>query len=189
MAIEEKSLKKILDGILKTDMIVEEGSGTTVPTLGPTTAVNWEWKKYSNGTVECWGSTIATYNLSSTYGGEYYLGIQWPVPSGLFIEIPQHGQISRFNGQGDGGLITASLYNVSTTSLQIYIFNPVSYNNTIGLSVYLVGKWATVDPSSSTLNITGFSQNQMSKQEIQTLIEASGNIFVDNTNWVPSDLQ
>ena len=183
------SLKKILAKILNTKMIIETGSTTTEPTAGPTTAVNWKWKKYSDGTVECWGSTIATYDLNSgPYGEEYYTSLSWPLPSGLFLTTPAYGQISRFNGTGAGGLITASLYNITSTNLQIYVYNPINYNNTIGLSVYLVGEWASLDPSSQTLDITGFSQQQMTKREVQNLIEASGNIFKENDTWFPSDL-
>ncbi len=192
--MENLSIKKVLAKLLSTKMVIETGSTTTVPTAGPTTAVKWQWKKYSDGTVECWGSTIATYNLNSgPYGGEYYLSLTWVLPGGLFNETPTHGQISRFNGQGSGGLITASLYNISATNLSIYVYNPTTYNNTIGLSVYLVGTWAAREtdpdnPDYQLLNIDGFVQNQMSKAEVQALIEASGNIFKENDTWIPSNL-
>lgn len=181
MAIEEKSLKKILDGILKTDMVVEEG-----------TSGIWTYRKWSNGTAECWGTYTYTSSASYVWVSPLYYSDLIPRIAYPFTFAERPLEFASI----DTTTNATWLYKESTgtnTTTQTAEYRPIKVNafnsNTFYMRFYVIGKWATIDPSSSTLNITGFSQDQMSKREIQTLIEASGNIFVDNSTWVPSDLQ
>lgn len=174
MAIEEKSLKKILDGILKTDMVVEEG-----------TSGIWTYRKWSNGTAECWGTyeqlfgageTVITLNLPFEFLDANY---DWLGS----VSDPMIGGSTAAYGTGVG------CHARTTTNFSFRYKTVVASSIATPVYMYIIGKWAEVDPETSIMTATSYAQKQMSKAEIRALIEASGNIFVDNTNWVPSDLQ
>lgn len=147
----------------------------------------WTYRKWSDGTAECWGvytNTVSHY--ATAFGGYGYSSGTVSFPQNLFQSAP----VPTFSARiGDGFAVTGTQTNsLTNTSSIFYAVSSVSGSQTCYWYIYLVGKWATFDPSSSTLDITGFSQRQMTKAEIRALIEGSGNIYKDNDTWIPSDL-
>lgn len=49
----------------------------------------WSYRKWSDGTAECWGKKIASVTTSSSWAG-YYTGIIGSIiyPTGLFMSVP-----------------------------------------------------------------------------------------------------
>ena len=174
------NFKKLLAKLLNTRMVVESG-----------TEGIWTYRKWSDGTAECWARTaITTYTHTATSGYGYYTSADFALPNGLFQTVTA-GFSNRAQGSGStpsNTLITINGRELTTSNFGVWVQSASSGSQSISISLYVIGNWATLDPSSQTLNITGFSQAQMSKQEIQALIEASGNQFKDNDIWIPSDL-
>ena len=119
------NLDQIMD-YLADNSIVEQG-----------TDGDWTYRKWSNGTAECWlhksysvtTSTVATYfhrgainNLS--------------IPSGLFIEEPAALITSNSSTYwiGANGVSTSAITN-------IYVYDVVNGTATIWLAIHLIGKW------------------------------------------------
>ena len=171
------SLKQILAKLLNSRFVIESGVDDI-----------WTYRKWSDGTAECWGTyTNTTSNYTTVFGGYGYQSGVISFPTGLFQSAPIPTFSARVgNGFAVTGTQTSSL---SNSGANFYAVASASGNQTCYWYIYLIGKWSTYDTSSHTLNITGFSQEQMTKTEIQALIEASGNEFKDNDIWIPSNLQ
>lgn len=78
-------LKELLAKIINTPLVIEEGSST----LGN---FHWIYRKWSNGTAECWGcGPTITANCSTGYGYGYYASAQTNqnFPTGLFKDVPR----------------------------------------------------------------------------------------------------
>ena len=78
-------LKELIAKIINTPLVIEKGSST----LGN---MHWAYRKWSDGTAECWGygPTILA-NCTTGYGYSYYASAQTNqnFPSGLFKEVPR----------------------------------------------------------------------------------------------------
>lgn len=102
----------------------------------------WTYRKWSDGTAECWGKTTTTVNITSAWGGIYSGGnasISVDYPTNLFISPPTE---------------TAS-YDCSSSIMQCYLSTPTatktrSYqfvrgaaasNQNITIEIYAIGKW------------------------------------------------
>ena len=114
--------------------IVEEGSGN-----------DWRWKKYSDGTAECWG--YHSFSIPSTgwhtWGNLYYsdeLGGN-AFPSGLFIERPYC--VMTPNLVGSDGWLSGGRQLSKTILYKFYIMRPNAYSGTLNfnLSVHAYGRW------------------------------------------------
>lgn len=117
-----------LDDINTANYVVEQG-----------TSGAWTYRKWNDGTSECWGSSVATYQTSSTEGGLYYVLSKAKLPTGLFISMPT--SIVTVYGNWIGGASTGSGSTMS--SLNIYTWTPTSDANTRALSsqVHCFGRW------------------------------------------------
>lgn len=175
------SLKAALAKLLNSRLVIEAG-----------TSGIWTYRKWSDGTAECWARTaVTTYTHTTTSGYGYYTSANFALPDGLFQTVTA-GFSNRAQGSGStpsNTLITVNGRELTTSNFGVWIQSASSGSQSISISLYVIGKWATLDPDSDTLNITGFTQTQMTKAEIQALIEASGNEFKDNDIWIPSNLQ
>ena len=192
--MENISLKKVLAKLLSTKMVIESGTSTTVTPGYPT--VYWNWRKWSDGTAECWGYTdIKSYVMSSASGNGYYTHDYAYLPPNLFTTVDA-AIADRKQGTGSASsntLVTINVNTISTSSIGYWVQTTGNYTQSLAVMLYVVGQWATREtdpenPDYQLLNISGFTQNQMSKTEIKALIEGSGNIYKDNDTWIPNDL-
>lgn len=192
--MENLSIKKVLTKLLSTKMVIESGTSTKVTSGYPT--VYWTWRKWSDGTAECWGYTdIKSYVMSSASGNGYYTHDNAYLPPNLFTTVDA-AIADRKQGTGNtpnNTLVTINVNSIDTSSIGYWVQTTGSYTQSLAVTLYVVGQWATREtdpenPDYQLLNIDGFVQNQMSKAEVQALIEASGNIFKENDTWIPSNL-
>ena len=133
------SLKRVLNKILRT-LIVETGSTST--TNGrPCT---WTWRKWADGTVECWGYTdAATYSLSNVSGYGYYISESVYFPNNLFTSV-ETVMTNRKQGTGatpNHALITISANNVTTQLCTYWVFCTSQTTQSAAIMIYAKGKW------------------------------------------------
>lgn len=192
--MENLSIKKVLAKLLSTKMVIESGTSTKVTSGYPT--VYWTWRKWSDGTAECWGYTDPkNYAMSNTSGNGYYAADRAYLPSNLFQTV-NTAMADRKQGNSSSPsntLVTINVNLVDTNYINFWVQTTGNYTQSLAVTLYVVGQWATREtdpenPDYQLLNIDGFVQNQMSKAEVQALIEASGNIFKENDTWIPSNL-
>lgn len=170
------SVKDLFAKILGTRLVVESG-----------TSGIWRYRKWSDGTAECWGVYSATISHYATNFGGYGYYVDLTFPTGLFSSV-YTVQYSAFIGGGFAltGTLTGAF---DASHVRCFAIASTSGSQSSTWRAYVVGKWAELDPSSQTLNITGFTQKQLTKAEIKALIEASGNLYKDNDIWIPTDLE
>ena len=170
-------LKQFLSKLVNTPMIIEQGTEGV-----------WTWRKWSNGTAECWGKiNEGSITWSSLWTYSYYSGqITRQLPTGLFLNTP----LITSSAESNAGLnyITIITATTSNTQFTYYITSSKAETRTCYTHFYMIGNWAELSEDGNTLNFLQYGQAQMTKAEIQALIENSGNQFKDNDTWTPSDL-
>lgn len=104
-------------------------------------ATSWTVRKWNSGYCEAFTTTNSTgYPMTSQYTNGYYYAATQALPTSLFTSV-DYGQVDRCGGSSASGLITASLYNISTTQIQWYAFNTKSETVNCSFAIRIVGKW------------------------------------------------
>lgn len=172
------NIKKIIGKLLNTPLIIEEG-----------TDGNWTYKKWSDGTLELDAKLTSTTNQYQTWANMYchctsvfsLPSKALPVNKDYTIYIDTNPSSSAF------GFSAGTITTKTATGFQVYMLSSLATLTTT-LYVHIIGKWMALDPDSQTMIAPTFSQEQMSKASIRALIEGSGHIYRENSNWTPSDL-
>lgn len=122
-------LKELISKLTNTPMVVESG-----------TSGIWTYRKWSNGTAECWGITASTQkSVTSSYGNGYYAPQDTiPLPSGLFTSV-NHAQTTLIDAGGIGTWF--DLQSANTTNIQGYIYGIRANTTTFRIGAYVIGKW------------------------------------------------
>lgn len=104
-------------------------------------ATSWTVRRWNSGYCEAYTKTNSTgYPMTNAYTNGFYYAVTQALPSSLFTSV-NYGQVDRCGGTSTGGLITASLYNLSTTQVQWYAFDTRSETVNCSFSIRIVGKW------------------------------------------------
>ena len=170
-------LKQLLAKIINTPLVVERGNEGI-----------WTWRKWTDGTAECWGHISETFAPTNAWGSTKYVGLGERLLPEIFIDTPViTATCSKTSGNG---IPIVTLERISATSFYGFIdeLSTTNYTYPLIISFYAVGQWGEIDPNTQEMVAISYSQDQMTKAEIQALIEASGNQFKDNDTWVPSNL-
>ncbi len=171
------SLKKILAKLLNTRMVIESGTDGI-----------WTYRKWTDGTAECWAKiNEGSITWSNLWTYAYYSGqITRSFPTNLFQETP----IIMTSAESNAGLnyITIITAGTSNSQVQYYVTSSKNETRVCYTHIYAKGVWMALDPDSQTMIAPEFSQEQMSKASVRALIEGSGHIYRENTNWTPLDL-
>lgn len=105
----------------------------------------WRWRKWANGTAECWGWKSGTNaaNAWTQWGSLYYSTqiSELTYPSGLFVETPY--SVSELSG------VTADCWLVKSSAVErngtpkFYLMRPSNVNVAVNysISVYACGRW------------------------------------------------
>lgn len=126
-------IKALLTRILNCPMMIDSGTDDI-----------WHYRKWSDGTAECWALQAKSFTMTSGYGvDEFYTTSSELFPSGLFKSGTQPVVIATRQGQDTSGLVTISVYSVDNTSMSYYVFNSgVVYSPaTIGIAIHVYGVW------------------------------------------------
>lgn len=120
-----------IHGSTLADFVVEQG-----------TSGIWTYRKWYSGIAECWGTTAsASRAMTSPYAGWYYANVPAvSLPSGLFKSVTYaNGQ--RSGGTQSSGLVSVSVYAVSTTEISSYIYTGQSSTIDVAVSYEVRGQW------------------------------------------------
>ena len=111
--------------------IVEEAYHTTN---------DWSYRKWSDGTAECWKKVSLTSGSFTATGNVYYRTASgYSFPSNFFNGIPDTVLVNTDMGNVGAGSAT----NVTKTSFAMTIVSAVSTSRAITIGVYAVGTWKT----------------------------------------------
>lgn len=127
-------LKALLAKLTNTPIIVEQGTDGI-----------WTYRKWSNGTAECWGTkgyTATSFpQWGSIYYGEPYTSFYTAYPTNLFIDTPSvTGEIT--TAGGDLWLVKASTAANKNRTPEWYPARAASIGS-IGfyISYHAIGRW------------------------------------------------
>lgn len=103
----------------------------------------WTYRKWNSGVVECWGEkNYGSIDCTTEWGSMFQSArITATFPAGLFVETPQHIEISLLFGSGSGFVGRGNRIPTSS-EVYFYIVRPTSYtfeNATFGFHV--MGRW------------------------------------------------
>ena len=102
----------------------------------------WRYRKWNSGVAECWRSEASrSYAMTQAYGSMYYCTASYSFPSGLsFISAPTV-TMTRCGGNDGTGIITASIFGVTATTVSYFVMNPVSATVNCSFAFNCMGRW------------------------------------------------
>lgn len=103
------------------------------------TSGNWTYRKWSDGTAECWGA-VETPKISNSVVGGFYGGVASNIalPSGLFSEIPR--VLLNIYDYGSG-MFFGTVRAVTASAFNIQALRSDNVSSTAKANVYAIGKW------------------------------------------------
>lgn len=111
---------------IKDVYVVEEGATN-----------DWIYRKWSDGTAECWKKISLSSGSFTATGNVYYRSASgYSFPSNLFNAAPA---VEVNADMGNVG--SASALNITSSSFSIYTLSAVSTARTVSFSVYAIGTW------------------------------------------------
>lgn len=121
------------------DSPLKETQGVRITDSG--TSGIWSWRKWSDGTVECWGRTnTQSYVVTNPFVNGWYASLgSISFPSGLFTNAPTL-QATRTNTGGGSALIFLSCYNLTASGFNGYVSATSSGTYDCQFSFYAIGK-------------------------------------------------
>ena len=148
----------------------------------------WKYRKWTDGTAECWYSNIYSIPKMNAEGSVFwYASPFYKYPNNLFLDTPT---VHVTCGSGNSLLLWSSLRTNTNTTLNWYFTGDTNgARPTVLYNIYAVGHWGDYDDKTNMMYAPMFSQEQMTQAEIRALIEGSGHIFRSNDNWDPTNLQ
>lgn len=101
----------------------------------------WTYRKYSDGTAECWGKAGATVNVTTAWGYLYYGSIAVPNFPFTFSAIPISSMT--LHSTSGSAMLGANTVGVSTTNVgNIYVYSAGNMPSLwCTIDVHTVGKW------------------------------------------------
>lgn len=120
-------VKELIGKILNTPVVVETG-----------TSGIWNYRKWSNGTAECWGVHAEMLTYYATVAGFYGYYTHADFPTGLFNAVP----VVNYNAQvAQGFAWTGATLGVSATGMNLYAVGQVSGTQACIFNIHAKGKW------------------------------------------------
>lgn len=98
----------------------------------------WIWRKWSDGTAECWGTWGGTLNHYATIGTFYGYYTNVSFPSGLFALRPT---LTYNCAVGSSFSISAGNMNITATSANVYAMSNSSGAQSVLFDMYVKGRW------------------------------------------------
>lgn len=119
-------LKVLLTKILSTPMIVEQG-----------TISGWTFRKWSNGTAECWGRYTGSSISGNAVNNWYCTTASIALPS-FFTSVTQaHANLYEWST----GYFWASVRAVTTSAVTVNMIRNNSGTAVPKVDLYIIGKW------------------------------------------------
>ena len=98
----------------------------------------WTWRKWADGTAECWGVTaFENYACTTAYGSLYYAPLKsFNFPSGLFTARPE---LNLTPHCANGCVV--GINSLAAGYFSFYAYSPRNATQNISFNVYALGKW------------------------------------------------
>lgn len=96
----------------------------------------WTWKKYADGTAECYGNYTASVTCESVVG--YYRGAltHIPYPQGLFVSAPTVIATCQTSSYW------TSVQSASTSEIEtVFVYDVISGTGTSTFGFHVLGRW------------------------------------------------
>lgn len=139
LPVQNKVIKSYVDTEVSAKM-----DASVVHIVETGTSGNWKYRKWSDGTSECWGTFSWNITSWTAWGSDYYStsGGNWAYPTGLFNAVPMftiHGRLS----SGDSWLAgAASAGTASQTPTFFFTRATRGTNNITGyVDIHAIGTW------------------------------------------------
>lgn len=102
----------------------------------------WEYRKWSDGTAECWGIRgLSNVAITSSYGYGYYSAeINQNFPTDLFVSTPCIFATSE-DVAGYGTWFNVTTNGTSKTKVGGLIYATTSVTTNVNLALHAIGKW------------------------------------------------
>lgn len=120
-------VKELIGKILNTPVVVETG-----------TSGIWTYRKWSDGTAECWGTWSGSLtNYGTSFGGyAFYTTVNFP--TGLFTDMP----VVAYSGTVDSGFaLTGTILAGTKDSVNCYAISSVGYTQPVNFYLICKGRW------------------------------------------------
>lgn len=121
-------LKELIAKLTNTPMVVEQG-----------TSGIWTYRKWSDGTAECWGTYSDTISHNGTVFGGYAYTVTVNFPTGLFVALP----VVEYSAYlGNQYALTGTINNAFTTSsVNLFAVCNTSGSKSTSWFITVIGKW------------------------------------------------
>lgn len=117
------------------DQIMDYIADNTIVDQG--TSGDWEYRKWSDGTAECWATLTDTRTTAFTATGNvFYRTTNIPLISSFFVSAPVVSITQNMSNVG-----AACLSGVSTTTLNVTEMSAVLTGRQVTLYIYCIGRW------------------------------------------------
>lgn len=120
-------MKSLMSKMLNVPVVIEEG-----------TSGFWNYRKWSDGTAECWGRLNTTTTISGSNplsaGGYYMLEQAYPITFSGTPQLYVSGNI------GSGYCVMARDY-LQPTKAQALLYTSLTGSTTVAANIYAIGKW------------------------------------------------
>lgn len=112
---------------LAVDYVIEEGSNA-----------NGYYRKWANGTLECWQRTTVNVAVNSAYGSAYLGGWSWNFP----MAFSDHPVVTCSEFKWGTGASWGGVVGVGTTHVNLEVYDLFSRaSGSCVVSVYAIGHW------------------------------------------------
>lgn len=123
-------LKELIAKLTKTPMVIEQGTSDI-----------WTYRKWSNGTAECWGTMSNSFSSWASWGHIYETNtaVSRSYPTGLFTTAPI---VSARAFCSAGYAFTEANGGSKTATPTCYALRATTANTgTFYVEIYAIGKW------------------------------------------------
>ena len=117
-----------LNGNALKDFVVDQG-----------TSGSWTYRKWNNGTAECWGTLNGTLSPYTTINGFSAYEGSVSFPSGLFTAVP-NVQFQPYIGNGFA-IPARGVISTATQCKWVALSNVSAANTAVKIDVFAIGKW------------------------------------------------
>lgn len=101
----------------------------------------WKWRKWKDGTVECWGQSLSSGDINTAWGS-LYIGCNsnasLSYPTGIFDSVPSEIVTACVEGQSDAIILATIEQNTDTKAGRYMAVRPESLSNVTVVYNYYV---------------------------------------------------
>lgn len=139
-----QNFKELANAVLSTDetlaampeKILQQVTKPKVYVIEVSTDGIWSWRKWSDGLIEAWVTTLdLVRNCTAAAGSLYSAEAEIDLPTRLFATVDA-ACLSPISTS----ILSASIKSVSASALTVYLLSPVSANVSVRFGIYLLGK-------------------------------------------------